>query len=98
MRINSVYAAASRSWGLGRGWTVRPSLGARALNHSVFADEFAVVNYFEITSITFFDGNVEVVGPKLDHDFGQLAACVHLPEQGRLPERGNDAVRIKPVK
>lgn len=41
VRINSVYAAASRTWGLGRGWTVRPSLGARALNHSVFADEFA---------------------------------------------------------
>lgn len=41
VRIDSVYGAVSRTWALGRGWTLRPSLGARQLNHSVFADEFA---------------------------------------------------------
>ncbi|MBX3751820.1 MAG: TonB-dependent receptor plug domain-containing protein [Opitutaceae bacterium] len=41
VRIDSVYAAVSRAWALGRGWTVRPSLGARQLDHSVFADELA---------------------------------------------------------
>ncbi len=41
VRLDSVYGAVSHTWTLGRGWTLRPSLGARHLNHSVFADEFA---------------------------------------------------------
>jgi len=41
VRIDSVYGAISRAWTLGRAWTLRPSVGARHLNHSVFADEFA---------------------------------------------------------
>jgi hypothetical protein len=50
----------------------------------VFANDLAVVGRLEIDAISFFDVDVQVIGPKTNHHLEELAFAVHRAQQ-RVP-------------
>src|SRR5688572_23662673 len=50
------------------------------------ADDFTIIHRFEIEAIVLFNIDIEVIVPKFDHEFVELAPTVDLPNECGLTQ------------
>ena len=52
----------------------------------MFADHLAIIHRFEIETISLLDEDVEVIAPKFDHHFIELALAIELADERGLTQ------------
>jgi len=60
----------------------------------VLANHFAVIHSFQVKAVALFDEDVEVVAPKLDHEFVELTPAVDLAHECGLAQFVRDGLAV----